>query len=59
MPRHQRSLYDLIKDVHPVVGEVVRPAIQSDMLLGKDGYGVYKVTVLDELKKMACGSGKT
>ena len=46
-----KELYDLIKDVHPVVGEVVRPAIQSEMLHGKDCYGVYKVTALPELQK--------
>ncbi|MFM7978657.1 MAG: hypothetical protein ACKPKO_05025 [Candidatus Fonsibacter sp.] len=45
-----QELYNRIKDVHPLVGEVVRPAEQSEMLPGRDCYGVYKLLCLQELK---------
>ncbi|MFM7985085.1 MAG: hypothetical protein ACKPKO_37785, partial [Candidatus Fonsibacter sp.] len=40
------ELYNSIKYVHPVLSEVIRPALASEMLLGKDCYGVYKTHIL-------------
>ena len=45
-----QELYNRIQDVHAVVGSVVRPAERSEMLPGKDCYGVYKLLCLQQLK---------